>query len=83
MWSGPANCFARQPFRHTQRGGEHVDGAALGSWAQNFPVENRTSPLAGTALTQNFPGRVPFEGPVDPTASGSPQHHSGARDVVT
>jgi hypothetical protein len=36
--AGKPNGLARQPFRHAQRGGEHVDGATLGSWAQNFPV---------------------------------------------
>ena len=36
--AGQPNRLARQPFRHAQRGGEHVDGAPLGSWAQNFPL---------------------------------------------
>lgn len=35
--AGQPNNPARQPLRHAQRGLEHVDGAALGCWAQNFP----------------------------------------------
>ena len=48
--AGQPNCFARQPFRHAQRGGEHVDGAALGSWAQNFPfATSRKASLTSSA----------------------------------
>ncbi len=48
--AGQPNCFARQPLRHAQRGGEHVDGAALGSWAQNFPFPtSRSASLTSSA----------------------------------
>ena len=36
--AGQPNGLARQPLRHAQRVLEHVHGATLGSWAQNFPV---------------------------------------------
>ncbi len=41
--TGKPNCFARQPLRHAQRVLEHVHGAALGSWAQNFPLATSRS----------------------------------------
>ena len=41
--AGQPNGFARQPFRHAQGVFEHVDGAALGCWAQNFPFATSRS----------------------------------------
>jgi hypothetical protein len=54
--AGKPNSLARQPFRHTQGLLEHIDGAALGSWAQNFPVmmESGRRP---EVVTPKFPGR--------------------------
>lgn len=48
--AGQPNGLARQPLRHAQRGGEHVYGATLSSWAQNLPfATSRKASLTSSA----------------------------------
>jgi hypothetical protein len=61
--TGKPNRLARQPFRHAQRVLEHVHGAALGGWAQNFPFATSrkasfsTSAPASSRLSRAFCSR--------------------------
>ena len=61
--AGQPNGLARQPLRHAQRGDEHVHGAALGGWAQNFPLATSrrasfsSSASASSRLSREFCSR--------------------------
>ena len=48
--AGQPNGLAGQPLRDAQRLLEHLDGTALGSWAQNFPfATSRSASLTNSA----------------------------------
>src|SRR6516225_912138 len=51
--AGQPNRLARQPLRHTQRLLEHVHGAALGGWAQNFPFDTSRSASFSNSASAN------------------------------
>jgi hypothetical protein len=52
--TGKPNGLAGQPFRHAQCVLEHVHGAALGSWAQNFPLAtSRSASFSNSASANN------------------------------
>ena len=57
--AGQPNGLARQPFRHAQHVLEHVHGAALGSWAQNFPfATSRSASFSSSASASSRFNRV-------------------------
>ena len=57
--AGQPNGLARQPFRHAQCALEHVHGAPLGSWAQNFPfATSRSASFSSSASASSLFKRV-------------------------
>ena len=58
--AGEPNGFARQPFRHAQRVLEHVHGAALSSWAQNFPLATSRNASFSSSASASSRLRRPF-----------------------
>lgn len=58
--AGKPNSFTRQPFRHAQGVLEHVHGAALGGWAQNFPLATSRRASFSSSASANSRLSRPF-----------------------